>query len=91
MLELSMTSFRYCQSPPIGFEHPDHVTYLHITTISQEKKSVPVLRHASPSRCRFGRPMRTTVCGRANVMPLSRYSKKVSATTILAVVSILIG
>jgi hypothetical protein len=41
MLELSMTSFRYCQLPPVSFEHPNHVTYLHVTTISEEKNPIP--------------------------------------------------
>jgi hypothetical protein len=41
MLELSMTSFRHYQSPPVGFEHPNHVTYLHKGTISEEKNQAP--------------------------------------------------
>jgi len=39
MLKLSVTSFSYHQSPPVGFEHPNHITYLHVRTISQKRKS----------------------------------------------------
>jgi len=36
-----MTSFRHYQSPPVGMEHPNHVTYLHEGTISEEKNQAP--------------------------------------------------
>ena len=37
MLELPVTSFRYYQPPPVCFEHPNYLTYLHNGTISEEK------------------------------------------------------
>jgi len=36
MLELSVTFFRYYQSPPILFEHTDYLTYLHINVLYQD-------------------------------------------------------
>ena len=54
MLELAVASFCHDQSPSISFEHANHVTYLHVATISQARKSIPVLHHASPSACYFG-------------------------------------
>jgi hypothetical protein len=41
MFELSMTSFRYYQSPPVRLEQPNHFTYLHDGTISEEKNQAP--------------------------------------------------
>lgn len=71
MFELPMTSFRYCQSPPIGFDHPSHVTYLHVTTISQEKKSVP--DSASRIIMRFWQPNASTLRGASIAsVPLQR-------------------
>jgi hypothetical protein len=41
MLELPMTPFRYHQVPTVSLEHPNHLTYLHDSTISEEKNQVP--------------------------------------------------
>jgi hypothetical protein len=40
MLELAMTAFRYSQSPPIRFEHSNHVTYLHGSNTSHKGNQI---------------------------------------------------
>ena len=37
VFELPVTPLRYYQSPPVGLEHPDYLTYLHEGTISEGK------------------------------------------------------
>jgi hypothetical protein len=41
VFELPVTSFRYHQSPPICFQHPNHLTHLHISTIPETNDTLP--------------------------------------------------
>jgi hypothetical protein len=52
MLELSMTPFRYYQAPPVDLKHPNHLTYFHDGTISEEKNQPP--EHFADFLCKTG-------------------------------------